>query len=62
MASLKQKGLGILITDHNVRETLAITDMAYIMADGIILTEGNSEFLANDPEARKIYLGERFRM
>ena len=62
VAGLKQKGLGILITDHNVRETLAITDMAYIMADGIILTEGNSEFLANDPEARKIYLGERFRM
>ncbi len=62
VASLKQKGLGILITDHNVRETLAITDMAYIMADGIILTEGDSEFLANDPEARKIYLGERFRM
>ena len=62
VASLKQKGIGILITDHNVRETLAITDMAYIMADGIILTEGNSKFLANDPEARKIYLGERFRM
>ena len=62
VAGLKQKGLGILITDHNVRETLAITDMAYIMADGIILTEGDSEFLANDPEARKIYLGERFRM
>ncbi|MFC1511583.1 LPS export ABC transporter ATP-binding protein [Candidatus Latescibacterota bacterium] len=58
----KKKNLGILITDHNVRETLAITDMAYIMADGVILTEGNSEFLANDPEARKIYLGERFRM
>ena len=62
VAKLKEKGLGILITDHNVRETLAITDMAYIMADGVILTEGNSEFLANDPEARKIYLGERFRM
>jgi lipopolysaccharide export system ATP-binding protein len=62
VAKLKEKGIGILITDHNVRETLSITDMAYIMADGIILTEGNSEFLANDPEARKIYLGERFRM
>jgi len=62
VAKLKEKGLGILITDHNVRETLAITDKAYIMADGVILTEGNSEFLANDPEARKIYLGERFRM
>jgi len=62
VADLKRKGIGILITDHNVRETLAITDMAYIMADGVILTEGTSEFLANDPEARKIYLGERFKM
>jgi len=62
VADLKRRGIGILITDHNVRETLAITDMAYIMADGTILTEGNSEFLANDPDARKIYLGERFKM
>ena len=62
VANLKEKGLGILITDHNVRETLAITDMAYIIADGVILTEGDSEFLINDPEARKIYLGERFKM
>ena len=62
VANLKERGLGILITDHNVRETLAITDMAYIIADGVILTEGDSEFLINDPEARKIYLGERFRM
>jgi len=62
VAGLKEKGIGILITDHNVRETLAITDTAYIMADGVILTEGDSEFLANDPDARKIYLGERFRM
>jgi len=62
VADLKRKGIGILITDHNVRETLSITDKSYIIADGIILTEGDSEFLANDPEARKIYLGERFRM
>ena len=62
VSNLKERGLGILITDHNVRETLAITDMAYIIADGVILTEGNSKFLINDPEARKIYLGERFRM
>jgi len=62
VASLKGRGLGILITDHNVRETLAITDRAYIMADGMILTEGSSEFLADDPEARKIYLGEKFKM
>ncbi|HUT63961.1 MAG TPA: lipopolysaccharide ABC transporter ATP-binding protein, partial [Anaerolineae bacterium] len=62
IAGLKKKGIGILVTDHNVRETLAITDTAYIIADGVILTEGNSEYLANDPEARKIYLGERFKM
>jgi lipopolysaccharide export system ATP-binding protein len=62
VAGLKAKGLGVLITDHNVRETLAITDRAYIMCDGEILKEGTSEFLANDPEARKIYLGERFRL
>ncbi|MBI4350013.1 MAG: LPS export ABC transporter ATP-binding protein, partial [Elusimicrobia bacterium] len=58
---LKQKGIGVLITDHNVRETLEITDRAYIIAEGAILTEGDARFLANDPEARKIYLGERFR-
>ena len=62
VAELKQKGIGILITDHNVRETLAITERAYIIADGVILTEGTSEFLINDPDARKIYLGERFKM
>jgi len=62
VGGLKKRGIGILITDHNVRETLAITDRSYIMADGVILTEGDSEFLANDPDARKIYLGERFRM
>jgi lipopolysaccharide export system ATP-binding protein len=59
---LKQKNLGILITDHNVRETLAITDRAYIMSEGEILKSGTSEFLASDPEARKIYLGEKFRL
>lgn len=62
VAALKQRGLGILITDHNVRETLSITDRAYIMCDGVILKEGTSEFLANDPEARRIYLGEKFRL
>ncbi|MFC1538871.1 LPS export ABC transporter ATP-binding protein [Candidatus Latescibacterota bacterium] len=62
IAKLKEKGLGILITDHNVRETLAITDKAYIIAEGNILTEGNSDVLINDPEARKIYLGEKFKM
>jgi lipopolysaccharide export system ATP-binding protein len=62
VAGLREKGLGILITDHNVRETLAITDRAYILFGGRILTEGTSEFLANDPEARKHYLGERFSL
>jgi len=59
---LKEKGLGILVTDHNVRETLSITDRAYIICEGEILKSGTSEFLANDPEARKIYLGEKFRL
>jgi lipopolysaccharide export system ATP-binding protein len=59
---LKQGGLGILITDHNVRETLSVTDRAYIIFEGEILKAGNAEYLANDPEARKIYLGEKFRL
>ncbi len=59
---LVQRGLGVLITDHNVRETLSICDRAYIMCDGKILKTGTSAFLANDPEARKIYLGEKFRL
>jgi len=59
---LKDKGLGILVTDHNVRETLSITDRAYIIYEGVILKSGSAEFLANDAEARKIYLGEKFRL
>lgn len=59
---LKKKGLGVLITDHNVRETLAIVDRAYIMHQGKILVEGSSEMIANDPVARKFYLGERFAL
>jgi lipopolysaccharide export system ATP-binding protein len=59
---LKEKGLGILITDHNVRETLSITDRAYLMSEGEILKSGTAEFLASDPEAKKIYLGEKFRL
>ena len=62
ISRLKQRGLGLLITDHNVRETLSITDHAYIMCEGRILTQGTAEFLANDPEARRIYLGEKFRL
>jgi lipopolysaccharide export system ATP-binding protein len=59
---LKEKGLGILITDHNVRETLSITDRAYLMSEGEILKSGTAEFLASDSEAKKIYLGEKFRL
>jgi len=59
---LKQKGIGILITDHSVRETLSATDRAYVMFEGRILLSGNGEQLANDPLARKIYLGEKFRL
>jgi lipopolysaccharide export system ATP-binding protein len=59
---LTAKGLGILITDHNVRETLSICNRAYIMCDGKILTSGTSDFLVSDPGARKVYLGEKFRL
>jgi lipopolysaccharide export system ATP-binding protein len=59
---LKEKGIGILITDHSVRETLAITDRTYIMYEGKILISGTSEELANNPEARSIYLGEKFTL
>lgn len=59
---LKDKGLGILLTDHNVRETLSITDRAYLIAEGKILISGTANDLINDPRAREIYLGERFRM
>ena len=59
---LKRRGLGILLTDHNVRETLSITGRAYLIAEGKILVSGSAEDLINDPESRKIYLGEKFRM
>lgn len=59
---LKKRGLGILLTDHNVRETLSITDRAYLIADGRVLISGTAQDLINDPKARKIYLGEKFRM
>lgn len=62
IASLKEKGLGILITDHNVRETLRITDRAYIMGNGQILVKGTPEEIINNPLARKVYLGESFTM
>lgn len=59
---LKNRGIGVLITDHNVHETLSITDRAYLLFEGTILKEGTSDFLANDPEARKLYLGEKFKL
>ncbi len=62
IAQLREKGMGILITDHSVRETLSITDRAYIMYQSRVLTEGTSEFLAQDEEAKRIYLGESFRL
>jgi lipopolysaccharide export system ATP-binding protein len=62
VANLKSRGIGVLITDHNVHETLSITDRAYLMYAGKILKAGTSEFLANDPEARKLYLGEQFKL
>ena len=59
---LKKKGLGILLTDHNVRETLSITDRAYLVADGKLLIAGTADDLINNPKAKQIYLGEKFRM
>ncbi len=60
--SLKNKGLGILITDHNVRETLTIVDRAYLICEGKVLREGTSSFLIEDELSRELYLGHRFRM
>lgn len=62
IGKLRDKGLGILITDHNVRETLRITDRAYIMGHGKILVEGSPEEIINNPLAREVYLGESFSM
>lgn len=59
---LKQQGIGILITDHNVRETLGITDRAYILSEGRILRSGSPEALVADPDVRRLYLGERFAL
>ena len=60
--SLKDRGIGVLITDHNVHETLSITDRAYLLFEGRILKEGTAEYLAEDEESRKIYLGENFKL
>jgi len=59
---LRNRGLGIIVTDHNVRETLSIVDRAYLVYDGQILCEGTSEFLVQDETARRLYLGKNFRM
>ena len=59
---LKNKDIGVLITDHNVHETLSITDRSYLLFEGKILKSGTAEYLANDPEAKKLYLGENFKL
>ncbi len=59
---LKKQGIGILITDHNVRETLGITDRAYILSDGKILRSGSPDDLVDDPDVRRLYLGDRFTL
>jgi lipopolysaccharide export system ATP-binding protein len=62
IAHLRERGIGILITDHNVRETLKITDRAYILRDGNVFRSGTPLDLASDPEVRRVYLGEGFRL
>ncbi len=62
VAHLKERGLGILITDHNVRETLQITDRAYIIAEGTILESGPPDELASNPRVREVYLGDQFQL
>ena len=59
---LKSRGIGVIITDHNVHETLSITDHSYLLYQGDILNAGTAEFLANDPEARRLYLGAKFKL
>jgi lipopolysaccharide export system ATP-binding protein len=60
--ALREKGFGVLITDHSVRETLRITDRAYIITEGKIMLEGTAQELAENPMARKIYLGQNFKL
>ena len=60
VSRLKKKNIGILITDHNVDETLTITDRAYLMVEGKLFKQGSAEDLANDPMVRKVYLGQNF--
>ncbi len=60
--NLKDRGIGVLVTDHNVHETLSITDRSYLLFEGKIIKSGSAESLANDPEARRLYLGEKFKL
>jgi lipopolysaccharide export system ATP-binding protein len=62
VANLKNRGIGILVTDHNVHETLSIVDKAYILINGVIFKQGSADVLANDEEVKKLYLGEKFRL
>ena len=62
VAQLKTKNIGILITDHNVQETLSITDRAYLLFEGNILKSGTAEELASDEQVRKVYLGKNFEL
>jgi lipopolysaccharide export system ATP-binding protein len=62
VANLKNRGIGVLITDHNVHETLSIVDNAYILINGVIFKQGTAHHLADDEEVRKLYLGEKFRL
>ena len=62
IAFLKQRGIGVLITDHNVRETLGICDHAYIISDGRVLAQGTPDVIIENPDVRRVYLGEHFRM
>ena len=62
VANLKNRGIGVLITDHNVHETLSIVDKAYILIDGVIFKQGSADELASDEEVKKLYLGEKFKM
>lgn len=62
VANLKNRGIGVLITDHNVHETLSIVDKGYILINGVIFKQGTADELANDEEVRKLYLGEKFKL
>jgi len=62
VSNLKNRGIGVLVTDHNVHETLSIVDKGYILINGVIFKQGSADELANDEEVRKLYLGEKFKL